>query len=96
MSHKVRVDVKFENLEQFLQMKQYLENAGLKFQHFVNFAVNDVWNRMLEEYAKQLREQADAAASLESSGDMAAASGDTHSGGEASAVGQDTLAASEG
>jgi hypothetical protein len=53
MAHKVRVDVKFSNLEQYQTMKGYLDAAGVKFDAFVTFAVDDVWNRMLKEFSEQ-------------------------------------------
>lgn len=59
MAHKVKTSIKFADMEQYIQMKNYLDNAGLKFDSFVSFAVNDVWNRMLEEYAKQLKAEAE-------------------------------------
>lgn len=59
MAHKVKTSIKFSDMEQYIQMKNYLDNAGLKFDSFVSFAVNDVWNRMLEEYAKQLKAEAE-------------------------------------
>ncbi len=84
MAHKVRVDIKFSDMEQYLQMKQYLDNAGIKFDSFVTFALNDVWNRMLEEYGKQLKTEVTDAkleqevlnelASVESTGDTGTAS----------------------
>lgn len=56
--HKVRVDVAFKDMEEYLTMKNQLEQAGLKLDWFVNYSVNLVWNQMLEDYSKQLAAEA--------------------------------------
>jgi hypothetical protein len=72
MAHKVRCDISFQNMDEYLKMKGHLDNAGLKFDGFVSYSLNYVWNLMLEEYARELRkEEADALelASTQPSGD---------------------------
>jgi hypothetical protein len=56
--HKVRVDVAFKDMEEYLSMKGQLEKANLKLDWFVNYSVNLVWNQMLEDYSKQLAAEA--------------------------------------
>lgn len=49
-------------------MKSQLDGAGLKFDTFVNYCVDLVWNQMLEEHAKQeaiAKEDAQLAAEVE-------------------------------
>lgn len=75
MAHKVRCDVSFQNMDEYLQMKTHLDSAGLKFDSFVSYSLNYVWNLMLDQYAEQLKkEEADAlkSASIQSDGDTSA------------------------
>ena len=68
MSHKVRVDLKFASLDEYQVMKNQLDQAGLKFDAFVTYALNLVWNQMLDEYKKQLeaeKEDAELAAEVQ-------------------------------
>ena len=61
MAHKVRCDISFQDMDEYLTMKGYLDGAGLKFDSFASYSINYVWNLMLEQYAEQLKkEQADA------------------------------------
>lgn len=70
MAHKVRTDIEFADLEQYQLMKNQLDNAGIKFDAFVTYCVDLVWNQMLEEHKRQQAEEARNAISRhESSGD---------------------------
>lgn len=74
MAHKVRTDIEFADLEQYQLMKNQLDNAGIKFDAFVTYCVDLVWNQMLEEHKRQQAEEArNAISSHESSGDSASA-----------------------
>jgi len=85
MTHKVRVDIKFENIEQYLYIKSYLDMVNIHFDSFATFAVSETWSRMIEEYKKQLKleaanadskgESSAEASSPESSSDMGGAAG---------------------
>lgn len=85
MTHKVRVDIKFENIEQYLYIKSYLDTVNIHFDSFATFAVSDTWARMIEEYKKQLKleaanadtkgESSAEASGPESSSDMGGAAG---------------------
>ena len=55
--HKVRIDLAFGNMEEYLTMKNQLEKASIKLDQFVSYAVNLVWNQMLEDYSKQLQDE---------------------------------------
>ena len=57
MTHKVRCDVSFENMDEYLLMKRHLDNAGIKFDSFVSYSLNHTWNLMLEQHAKQIKEE---------------------------------------
>lgn len=83
MSHKVRVDVAFASLEEYQAMKNQLDQAEIKFDSFVTYCLNLVWNQMLAEYKQQqanaiedakleqevLKEMADEATGNELTGD---------------------------
>ena len=74
MAHKVRCDVVFQDMEEYLTMKKHLDNAGIKFDSFVTYSLNHTWNLMLEQYSAQLKgEQTndDEPAGTESSGNAA-------------------------
>lgn len=74
MAHKVRTDIEFADLEQYQLMKSQLDKAGIKFDTFVTYCVDLVWNQMLEEHKRQEAEEARNAISRhESSGDSAPA-----------------------
>lgn len=77
MAHKVRTDIEFANLEQYQIMKAQLDKAGIKFDTFITYCVDLVWNQMLEEHKRQEAEEArNAISSHESSGNSASASQD--------------------
>jgi hypothetical protein len=74
MAHKVRVDVSFSDLEQYQLMKSQLDGVNLKFDTFVTYCVDHVWNQMLEEHKRQLAEESRNAISRnESTGDTVTA-----------------------
>ena len=74
MAHKVRTDVEFANLEQYQIMKAQLDKAGIKFDTFITYCVDMVWNQMLEEHRRQEAEEArNAISSHEPSGNPEAA-----------------------
>lgn len=75
MAHKVRTDIEFADLDQYQLMKSQLDKAGIKFDTFVTYCVDLVWNQMLEEHKRQEAEEARYAISRhESSRDTAEAS----------------------
>ena len=43
----------FGNLDEYQLMKNQLDAAGIKFNRFVTYCLNLVWNQMLEEYKRQ-------------------------------------------
>ena len=59
MAHKVRVDVSFADLDQYQTMKNQLDQAGIHFDGFVTYCVDTVWNQMLQEYKRQLVQEAE-------------------------------------
>lgn len=72
MAHKVRTDIEFADLAQYQLMKSQLDKAGIKFDTFVTYCVDLVWNQMLEEHKRQEAEEARNAISRhESSGNPA-------------------------
>ena len=57
MGHKVRVDIQFPNMDEYLTMKNQLASAGIHFNQFVNYCVDTMWNQMLADYKKQLEQE---------------------------------------
>lgn len=58
MSHKVRVDIEFGSMEEYIVMRDAMNRAGIKLDKFVTHSLNLVWNQMLEDYSKQLAAEA--------------------------------------
>lgn len=57
MAHKVRCDVVFQNMEEYLTMKKHLDSAGIRFDSFVSYSLDYTWNLMLGQYSEQLKKE---------------------------------------
>lgn len=57
MAHKVRIDLKFDGLEEYQTLKNWLDRDNIKLDNFVSFCVNTVWNQLLDEALKHAKKE---------------------------------------
>ena len=51
--HKVRADIRFENIDEYKKIKTVLDNSKITFDTFVTLAVGNFWLQVWQEHLKQ-------------------------------------------